>query len=67
MTYCECQLKGRLEKEVREQLKPGLWAVLDVIPQEVMRVMNIAMGKEGRVVWKAVYSEWRREKGGNGR
>ncbi|KAL9026555.1 MAG: hypothetical protein Q9196_004796 [Gyalolechia fulgens] len=67
MTYCECQLKGRLEKEVREQLKPGLWAMLDVIPQEVMRVMNGAMGKEGRGVWKAVYSEWRRERGGSGR
>ncbi|KAI4174970.1 MAG: hypothetical protein LQ343_001997 [Gyalolechia ehrenbergii] len=67
MTYCECQLKGRLEKEVREQLKPGLWVMLDVIPQEVMRVMNSAMGKECRGVWKAVYSEWRREKGGRGR
>ncbi|KAL8960512.1 MAG: hypothetical protein Q9193_002795, partial [Seirophora villosa] len=37
MTYCECQLKGRLEKEVREKLKTGLWVVLDVIPQEQMR------------------------------
>ncbi|KAL8826819.1 MAG: hypothetical protein Q9170_007260 [Blastenia crenularia] len=67
MTYCECQLKGRLEKEVREKLKPGLWAVLEVIPQEVMRVMNSAMGKEGRGVWKAIYAEWMRETGGRER
>ncbi|KAL8934781.1 MAG: hypothetical protein Q9216_005735 [Gyalolechia sp. 2 TL-2023] len=67
MTYCECQLKGRLEKEVREQMKPGLWAALDAIPQEVMRVMNSALGKEGRGVWKAVYSEWRRDRGGKKR
>lgn len=67
MTYCECQLKGRLEKEVREKLKPGLWVVLDVIPQEQMRVMNAAMGKEGRGVWKGLYGEWRRERGGRER
>ncbi|KAL8759591.1 MAG: hypothetical protein Q9184_003574 [Pyrenodesmia sp. 2 TL-2023] len=64
MTYCECQLKGRLEKAVREKLKPGLWAALDVIPQEVMRVMNVSLGKEGRGVWKGLYAEWRRERGG---
>ncbi|KAI4283447.1 MAG: hypothetical protein L6R35_005174, partial [Caloplaca aegaea] len=67
MTYCECQLKGRLEKEVREKLKSGLWVVLDVIPQEQMRVMNAAMGKEGRGVWKGLYAEWRRERGGRER
>ena len=66
MTYCECQLKGRLEQEVRETLKPGLWAMLDVIPIEVMRVMNTAMAKDGRGVWKGVYGEWRRVRGDRG-
>ncbi|KAL8918065.1 MAG: hypothetical protein Q9208_007587 [Pyrenodesmia sp. 3 TL-2023] len=63
MTYCECQLQGRLEKEVREKLKVGLWAAVDVVPQEVLRVMNGGLGKEGRGVWKGLYGEWRREKG----
>lgn len=67
MTYCDCQLKGRLTQEVREKLRPGLWAVLDVIPQEVMRVMNEAMDKAGRGVWKGLYEEWRRDGHGGGR
>ncbi|KAL8815983.1 MAG: hypothetical protein Q9223_004941 [Gallowayella weberi] len=69
MTYCDCQLKGRLTQEVREKLRPGLWAVLDVIPQEVMRVMNAGMDKAGRGVWKGLYQEWRRDgrDGGRGR
>ncbi|KAL9010703.1 MAG: hypothetical protein Q9173_004395, partial [Seirophora scorigena] len=45
MTYCECQLKGRLEKDVREKLKPGLWVVLDVIPQEQMRTESAKMSE----------------------
>ncbi|KAL9604603.1 MAG: hypothetical protein Q9219_000323 [cf. Caloplaca sp. 3 TL-2023] len=66
MMYCECQLQGRLEKEVREQVVVGLWAVLDVLPVEVMRVMNLALGREGRGVWRGVYGEWKRVRGGGG-
>ncbi|KAL8697816.1 MAG: hypothetical protein Q9201_006916 [Fulgogasparrea decipioides] len=66
MTYCDCQLRGKLETEVRQKLKPGIWAVLDVIPQETMRVMNAAMDKAGRAIWRALYGEWRREGRGKG-
>ncbi|KAL8769617.1 MAG: hypothetical protein Q9209_004414 [Squamulea sp. 1 TL-2023] len=67
MTYCDLQLKGRLTQEVREKLRPGIWAVLDVIPQETMRVMNAGMDKAGRAVWKGLYEEWRRDGRGAGR
>ncbi|KAL8677833.1 MAG: hypothetical protein Q9186_005778 [Xanthomendoza sp. 1 TL-2023] len=67
MTYCDCQLKGRLAQGVREKLRSGIWAVLDVIPQEVMRVMNAGMDKAGRGVWKGLYEEWRRDGRGGGR
>lgn len=67
MTYCEYQLKGRLTQEVREKLRPGIWAVLDVISQETMRVMNAGMDKAGRAVWKGLYEEWRRDGRGEGK
>ncbi|KAL8994716.1 MAG: hypothetical protein Q9169_005380 [Polycauliona sp. 2 TL-2023] len=67
MTYCECLLQGRLEKEVREGLRPGIWAVLDVVSQETMRVMNAGMDKAGRAIWKGMYEEWRRDGRGVGR
>ena len=49
------------------KLKPGLWAVLDVVPQETMRVMNLGMDRAGRAIWKGVYAEWRRDGRGRGR
>ncbi|KAL8657263.1 MAG: hypothetical protein Q9226_002098 [Calogaya cf. arnoldii] len=67
MTYCDCQLDGRLTQEVRETMRPGIWAVLDVLPQETMRVMNAGMDKAGRAVWKGLYEEWRRDRRGAGR
>ncbi|KAL8950346.1 MAG: hypothetical protein Q9222_003616 [Ikaeria aurantiellina] len=67
MTYCDCHLKGSLAPEIRKKLKPGIWAVLDVIPQEVMRVMNAGMDKAGRAIWKGLYEEWRRDGRGGGR
>ncbi|KAL8707427.1 MAG: hypothetical protein Q9220_007546 [cf. Caloplaca sp. 1 TL-2023] len=65
MSYCDCHLKGFLGVDVRKKLEPGIWAVLDIIPQEVMRVMNAGMDKAGRAIWKGLYDEWRR--GGGGR
>ncbi|KAL8661726.1 MAG: hypothetical protein Q9202_005348 [Teloschistes flavicans] len=60
-TYCSELLKGRLEPEVRKQLQVGIWKVLDVIPQETLRVMNAGMGKAERAVWKGIYGEWKRD------
>ncbi|KAF2398830.1 hypothetical protein EJ06DRAFT_583451 [Trichodelitschia bisporula] len=60
MQYCTCQLGGTMESEVREVLRPGLWAMMDVVRMEGMRAMNAGMGKDERVLWGAMYSEWRR-------
>ncbi|KAL8688769.1 MAG: hypothetical protein Q9218_005403 [Villophora microphyllina] len=59
-TYCSELLKGRLEPEVHKQLQTGMWKVLDVIPQETLRVMNAGMGKAERAVWRGIYGDWRR-------
>ena len=66
MEYCDCQLKGRLSPEMKTALNPGLYAVLAVMPQEVMRTMNEAMDESARAVWKALYEDYKRF-GRNGR
>ena len=60
MEYCDCQLKGRLLPEIKTALNPGLYAVLAVMSQEVMRTMNEAMDESARAVWKALYEDYRR-------
>ena len=60
MEYCDCQLKGRLSPEMKTALNPGLYAVLAVMSQEVMRTMNDAMDESARAVWKALYEDYRR-------
>ena len=64
MEYCSCQLKGRLLPEVKTALNPGIWAVLDVVQQEVMRTMNAAMDPASRSIFKALYEDYRRVGGG---
>ncbi len=64
MEYCTCQLKGRLLPEVKTALNPGLYAVLDVMQQEVMRTMNAAMDSSSRSIFKSFHEEYRRLGGG---
>ena len=64
MEYCSCQLKERLLPEVKQAMRPGIWAMLEVVPQEVMRTMNAAMDGASRSIFKALYEEYRRLGGG---
>ena len=50
--------------EVKTALNPGIWAVLDVMQQEIMRTMNAAMDGASRSIFKALYQEYRRVGGG---
>ena len=55
-----CQLKGRVQPEVRAALNPGLYAVFDAMGQEVMRTVNAALDVGGRAIFKVVYEDYRR-------
>lgn len=57
MEYCTCQLMGRLQPEVKAALASGLYAIVDVMPHEVMRTMNEAMDPSSRSIFKALYEE----------
>lgn len=60
--YCAYHLKARLEPEVKAALEPGLYAVLGVMNQEVMRTTNAAMKESERAIWKALYEDWKRSR-----
>lgn len=57
MEYCNCQLMGRLQPEVKTALAPGLYAIFDVMSHEVMRTINEAMDSSCRSIFKALYEE----------
>ena len=60
--YCHLQIQGGvLGAEAKAALMPGIWATLDAMTIEGMRVMNAQMPTSGeRSVWKEVYGEWKR-------
>jgi len=60
MHYCNLQLQGGLSVESRDKLKTGLWSCMDIVDLECMRGMNAGMGKDERVLWGTLYSEWKR-------
>ena len=61
MEYCSQQLKGRLKQPgMKAALTPGLYAILDVMSQDVMRTINAAMDSSSRSIFKALYEDYRR-------
>jgi nucleolar pre-ribosomal-associated protein 2 len=60
MEYARCQLQGQLPPEVKTALMPGLYAVLDVMPQDLMRGMNAAMDSSSRAIFKGLYEDYQR-------
>jgi len=60
MDFCQCQLQGRMDPEVRRALNPGLYAIFDAMSQEVMRTVNSALDAPGRAIFKMVYDDYRR-------
>lgn len=67
MEYCHNQLKGRLEPGVKAALTPGLYAILDVMSQDVMRTINAAMDSSSQSIFKALYEDYRRSGRGSGK
>jgi hypothetical protein len=58
MEYARCQLQGQLPAEVKTALMPGLYAVLDVMPRDLMRGMNAAMDSSSRAIFKGLYEDY---------
>ena len=58
MDFCGYQLTGRLLPGMRTALSTGLYAVLAVMPANVMRTMNAAMDSSSRSVFKELYKDY---------
>ncbi|KAK3944577.1 nucleolar pre-ribosomal-associated protein 2 [Diplogelasinospora grovesii] len=68
MQYIRLQLEdgGRhavVSHKVREALEPGLWAILDITPQQqqggLLKIMTDAMDPNGRVLLRELYKQYR--------
>lgn len=46
---------------MRENLMPGIFAVMDVMSAEVKRTVNARLDDNGRSIFKELYEEWRKE------
>lgn len=62
MEFCNNQLKGRLEPEIKAALTPGLYAIFDVMAPGVMRAINAAMDSSSQSIYKALYEDYRRSR-----
>ena len=61
MTWARCVLDGQPgSPQTRQKLMPGLYAVLDCMPTELMRAMNECMDPSSRSIWKGLYEDWTR-------
>lgn len=60
MEYALCQLQGQLPPGVKAALMPGLYAVLDAMPRDLMRGMNAAMDSSSRAIFKGLYEDYQR-------
>ena len=58
--FCQAQLRGRLQPEVRKRLMPGIYSAINVVSEDGLRAMNAAMDGSTRALWKSLYDDWRR-------
>lgn len=56
--YCACRLQARLEPEVKTALGPGLFAILEVMDDDMHKGMNGLMNRQSRDVFRGLWAEW---------
>ena len=60
MEFCQCQLHGRIDPEVRNALNPGLYALFGAMSPDVLRTINAALDPAGRAIFKVTFEDYRR-------
>lgn len=60
MQYIKLQLEFPVSHGVREALETGMYSVLDITPQDGMKIMNDAMDPSGRVIFKELYKQYQK-------
>ncbi|KAK4123227.1 hypothetical protein N657DRAFT_672237 [Parathielavia appendiculata] len=58
--YVRLQLEYVVPHGVREALEPGMYSVLDITGQDVLRSVNDAMDASGSVIFKEMYKMYQR-------
>ncbi|KAF2658853.1 hypothetical protein K491DRAFT_713106 [Lophiostoma macrostomum CBS 122681] len=67
-SFCQYQLFGRLEPDVRDKLMPGIWEVVGTasLDKESLEAMFAGTSRGVRDVWRGTWEEWGRVGGGRG-
>ena len=60
MEFARCSLDGQISPAAKEQLMPGMYAVMDAIDRDLLRALNAGMDPSGRALFKTLYDEWTR-------
>lgn len=59
-SYCRFTLFGRLDADIREQLKSGMWEIMSTarLRKESLDAMFAGLGRSEQDVWRGVWAEW---------
>ncbi|KAI9847330.1 MAG: hypothetical protein M1838_000939 [Thelocarpon superellum] len=60
MEYAQCQLHSRLLPDVKNTLRPGLYAIFDIADQATLRMVNASMDASSRAIFKTLADDYRR-------
>jgi len=58
--YIQLQLEMRISSEVRERLRPGIWALFDSTTPELRQVISEELDGSGRAVFGVLYRDWKK-------
>ena len=54
-----CHVHGHIRPDIRRILMPGVWAVFNAAPKEILETMHVSLDSDDRGVFKGLWSEWR--------
>lgn len=58
ISYLRLQLEHAVPRVVREALQPGMYSILDITTQEGRRILNEALDRSGRAIFKDMYRRY---------
>lgn len=59
-TYCQVMLDGYIAREVKDNLMPGMYAILSATDIEILWGVNSGMNESQRAIWKDLYADWKK-------
>ncbi|KAK9777677.1 putative Nucleolar 27S pre-rRNA processing Urb2/Npa2 C-terminal domain-containing protein [Seiridium cardinale] len=58
--YIKLQLEGDVSRDMRKELATGINSILTITPESSRRVLSEAVDESGRVIFRTLFSEWKK-------